>query len=109
MGAVEPPQLASRLPTRGCSMASSLDHAHIGHFPRAAAKETPSFLAHQETSSKTARGSPGWRLARDGRKAGAGARQAGKAVSFQLHSPQVRRTLVPWTERQTDRQTPCPF
>lgn len=36
-------------------------------------------------------------------KVGVGARQAGKVVSFQLHSPQVGRILTPWTERQTDK------
>lgn len=35
-----------------------------------------------------------------------GPRRAGEVVSSQLFSPQVRRILIPWTERQTDRQTP---
>lgn len=37
-----------------------------------------------------------------------GPKQAGEVVSAQPFSPQVRRILIPWTERQTDRQTPHP-
>lgn len=68
----------------------------------------PSLLAHQETPIRHPEQvqAGGW-VGRDGR-IWLGPRWAGEVVSSQLFSPQVRRTLIPWTERQTDRQTPTP-
>lgn len=75
---------------------------------RAAAKETPLSLGpsgnpirHPEQVQ-----AGGW-VGQDGR-IWLGPRWAGEVVSSQLFSPQVRRILIPWTERQTDRQIPTP-
>lgn len=39
-----------------------------------------------------------------------GLRGAGEVVGSQLYSPQVRRILIPQTERQTETDRPCiPF
>lgn len=38
-----------------------------------------------------------------------GLRGAGEVVGSQLHSPQVRRILIPQTERQKDGQTLHPL
>lgn len=89
---------------RDCSVASSPGHAHTT-FPWTELWQGryPSFLAHQETPVRhpekvQAGGWVGW----DGRT-WLGPRWAGEVVSSQLFSPQVRRILLPWTERRTDR------
>lgn len=108
--ATEHPPPASCLPTKGCSVACSLeDHTHARHFlGQSCGKGDTALLAHQETPIRHPEQvqAGGW-VGRDGR-IWLGPRWAGEVVSSQLFSPQVRRILIPWTERQTDRQTPTP-
>lgn len=71
-------------------------------------RRPPPLLARQETPTRPpetvlAGGWVGW----DGR-IWWGPKQAGEVVSSQPFSPRAQRILIPWTERQTDRQTPHP-
>lgn len=102
MGTTEPPQPSSLLPTRDCSEVSSPVHAHT-ELPQTDLwqRGQPLLLAQQETP----RESPCWRLEGTGWKDVVGAKRGWKVVGAQLYSPQVRRSLIPWTKRQTDG--PC--
>lgn len=95
MGAMEPPQPTSCLPSRGYYPARSPD--------RAVANGTPSSSG---PSGDT------WRKSLpegSGRKDLVGARRGWEVVGSRLYGSQVRRILIPWTERQTDRWTPHPL
>lgn len=69
MEAREPPPPASCLPMRGCSAASSPDHAHTRHLPGQRCGKGDALLSPLiRNPNKTPRESPGWRLGGTGWK-----------------------------------------